>query len=50
MYLCINNMYLSLYIIIYNIYLFYSPAPVVGFGLELAVDYLYSEPERAVSP
>ena len=27
-----------------------SPAPVGGFGLELAVDYLYSEPERAVSP
>ena len=25
-------------------------ALAVVFGLELAVDYLYSEPERAVSP
>ena len=27
-----------------------SPAPVVGCGLELAVDYLYPEPDRAGSP
>ena len=39
MYVCINYLCMNL-----------SPAPVVGFGLELAVDYLYSEHERAVSP
>ena len=47
MYMCIFCMYRSMHELDLGQL---SPAPVVGFELEFAVDYLYSEPETAVSP